>query len=244
MKNGITNHLEIVKGDFSDYKKLKEYHYIKDDPVCTRGIFKARCADLFAKAIPDPLGVIVYAVPIGEWKARNLAVDNYFSRYKSKSDRQSAINRNISYVARIIVDPRFHKLGIASRLLKETMPLFNCHWLETMTPVDKYMSLFTRNGFKLFFQPTPPIYQEMQQALLRAKVTKQYWTEPEVTDTVTRALNKYESNLFDSACKKFLRNFHHHEGEKKGIERIRYILSKIRYPNAYYLYANEKVPLI
>jgi GNAT superfamily N-acetyltransferase len=194
--------------------------------------------------MPTTLGVIVFSVPIGEWKARNLALSNYFSQYKSKSLRQSAINHNIVYIARIIVDPRFHKIGIASRLLKETIPLFNYHWIETMTPIDKYMSLFTKNGFKLFFQPTPQLYYDMQQALLRAKVDRQYWTLPKNATSVIDALNKYERNLFDSACKKFLRNFHHHEREKKGIARIEYILSKIRYPNAYYLYTNEKVPLI
>lgn len=244
MKKRLIDKIKIVNGTRENFRTLKDYHYIPEDPVYVRGIYVATPSPEYKNAFPDVLGVIVYAVPIGEWRARNRAVEDYFSRYKNKSARQSSINRNVSYIARVIVDPRFHKLGIGSKLVADTLTLQTHHWIETMTPPDRYMKMFTKLGFRSVIQPTPDLYLNMQRTLDAVGLSRQYWTNPEVAAVYLDNLNKYRSDIYNRAAKKFLQNFRHHENELRGYERIRYILTKIKYPNMYFLYTNPRNPII
>lgn len=243
MFNSLRNNLQVVKCTRTEFQTLQHYHYIPENPVCTRGFYKCIAKPGTVGNFPDPLGVIVYAVPIGEWRARNVAVNEFFSKYPNRSHRQSAINANVTYIARIIVDPRFHRLGIGTKLIKETLPLQDYHWIETMTPPDRYLQLFLKLGFRSVVQPTPLIYIEMQHVLDRVGVSRQYWSNPEIATTYIENLNKYKSDLFNKTAKKFLKNFSGHESELRGYERIRYILSKIKYPNMYFILTREDVPL-
>lgn len=244
INNKLIDHLQIVKCEKADFKLLQQYHYVPEDPVCVRNYYKCTVNPNFPGKYPDPLGVIVYSVPIGEWRARNLAVDNYFSIHKERSHRQSAINANVTYISRVIVDPRFHKLGIGSKLVRETIPLQNYHWIESMTPPDRYMNMFIKTGFRSVVQPTPELYINMQRTFDRVGLPRQYWVQPEIATVYLENLNKYKSDLYNRESKIFLRNFSRHEDELRGYERIRYILSKIRYPNMYFIYTREDIPLV
>jgi len=238
MNINIANTCEFVQGEKYDYDCLKEHHYVIGDPVCVRQIWKVRGIGNYRNALPDPIGVIVYSVPIGEWAARNVALGRFFDQYPTKSKRQSAINAYITYIARIIIDPRFHRQGIGSFLLRESLQLQTHALVETMTPIDKYSPMFVRQGFRLHFQQTPPIYTEMRFAFERAGIPEKIWHIPEIVQERIDHLSKYHAETFNRISKKFLQRFHHHEDEKSGITRTRYILSKIYYPNAYLLYLN------
>lgn len=242
MNNFIAKTCEFVKGTFADYKALKEYHYIQDDPVCVRGIWKVRAKTPNTGKFPDPLGIILYAVPIGEWQARKTALGDFFSQFESRAKRLSAINKYITYIARIIVDPRFFRLGIARTLLTESLKLQTHNLVETMTPIDWTKDMFEKAGFQHFYQPTPPAYYHMQQVFYRIGVPTEYWSNPDVVIQRIENLPRYESDLFNREAKKFLRRFRHHENETRGPDRIRYILSKIVYPNSYLLWHNPKCP--
>ena len=243
MTNFVVNACEVVKGEFRDYEALKEYHYIQTDPVCLRGIWKVRARSPYTRSFPDPLAVIVYMVPIREWTTRNIATDNYFLNWSRGGARQSVVNRNVTYLARIIVDPRFHKQGIASYLLEETLRLQTVPLVETMTPIDFTSRLFVRAGFKLYFQPTPIRYIRCQNALLSAGIPREIWHVPETVQLRIDSLSKHPHAELHKEIKTFIHTFHHHEYDKPGLERTRFLLSKIIYPNAYLLWKNPNVSL-
>lgn len=243
MSHFVANILEVVKGEFSDYETLKEYHYIQSDPVCLRGVWKVRARAPQTKSFPDPIGVIVYMVPIKDSIARNQATNDYFLHFKSVGKRQSAINKNVNYLARIIVDPRFHKLGIGSKLLSETLALQNRPLVETMTPIDFTSKMFIKAGFELFYQETPTRYTQIQSALFRVGIPPQMYHVPEAVQYRMEKLKKSESEFIQHEIKVFLRGFHHHEFMKPGLDRVKYLLSKINYPNAYLLWKNPTLQL-
>jgi GNAT superfamily N-acetyltransferase len=243
MSNFVANVLEIVKGDFSDYMKLKQYHYVPTDPVCVRSIYKARARFPHTKKFPEPLAVIVYMVPIKDSVARNRATDGYFLNWKKLSERQSKINKYVNYLARIIVDPRFHKIGIGSNLLEETLKLQNVPLVETMTPIDFTSKMFIKAGFEMFYQETPERYTRIQNALFRCGVPAQMYHVPEVVNYRIEHLKKSESEFLQHEIKIFLRGFHHHEKMPRGPARVRYLLSKINYPNSYLLWRHPKLIL-
>lgn len=227
----------------SDYHQLKEYHYVTGNPVCIRGIWKAQAKPPYTEKFPNPLGVIVYAVPINEWAARNVATNGFFSQFSDKSTRQSQINAKINYIARIIVDPRFHRCGIGSLLLRHTLPLQNRSLIETMTPIDRYSGLFKKFGFECYYQPTPEKYIWMQNQFFRYGIPKQIWEQALIVQERIDSLSAYKHSELHREMKRFCNIFHHHENQLPSFERTKFILSKIRYPNNYWLYRNPKMPL-
>lgn len=238
MSDFIANTLEIVKGRYSDYKKLKEYHYIQTDPVCVRDIYKVRPISRFTWGHPDPIAVIVYMVPIREWAARNIATNNYFSHYKKLSVRYSAINRNVTYLARIIVDPRYHRKGIASWLLTETLKLQTKPLIETMTPIDRVLPLFKKAGFKLYYQLTPERYTRCREALHKIAIIDELFLQPEIVQNRIESVNHHKRAFINKELKRFVKSFHHHENMKPGLDLTKFVLSKLDYPNAYLLWRN------
>ena len=243
MTDFIANTLEIVKGDFSDYKALKEYHYIQTDPVCVRDIYKVKAISKFARVHSDPIAIIVYMIPIREWAARNVATNDYFKYWKKISERYSAINRNVTYLARIIVDPRYHRKGIASYLLTETLKLQTKPLIETMTPIDRVLPLFKKAGFELFYQPTPERYIRCRDALHKIAVTDELFFQPEIVQIRIESMNHHKRAFINKEMKRFVRSFHHHEKDRPGIDLTRFVLSKLDYPNAYLLWRNPNSPL-
>jgi GNAT superfamily N-acetyltransferase len=241
--NFVANQCEVVKGNFDDYKKLREYHYVIGDPVCTRGIWKVRVRWPKTNMFPDPIAVIVYAVPINEWAARNVATKNYFLQWQNKSERQTMINRYITYIARIIVDPRFHRQGIASFLIAETLKLQPTCIVETMTPLDHTSGLFKKFGFRQFEQATPERYARCQNALRKVGIREDEWHLPEFVQSRIDLLSRHYHAYIHKEIKKFVKQFRHREYMYPGILRTRYLCSKIVYPNAYQIYFNPENPL-
>jgi GNAT superfamily N-acetyltransferase len=242
-KNFIANPLEVVKGTMTDFLILKEYHYVSENPVCLRGIWKVQAQYPYTDKFPNPLGVIVYAVPINEWAARNRATNNFFRKYPDKSTRQSQINAKINYIARIIVDPRFHHSGIGSLLLGKTLPLQNRALIETLTPIDRYSGLFRKFGFECHYQPTPEKYIIMQNALCKYGIPRQLWDQPLVVQERIDSLTRWKHSELHKVMRHFCKIFYHHEKDLPNFQRTKFILSKIRYPNNYWLYRNPDMPL-
>lgn len=241
MSNFITDTLEICKGNFHDYEKLKEYHYIQTDPVAIHDVYKVKARDGFQGQFPDPIAVVVYMAPIRDLTTRNKATDNYFKKYSKIAERYSAVNRNIVYLARVIVDPRFHRRGIAFWLVSETLKLQKYPLVETMTPIDKVLPLFRKAGFELHFQPTPTHYSDLLSVFERCQILPEIHRQPEIVQIRLDSLNHHKKAEINKAMKTFAKKFYHHENDRPGIELTKFVLSRIEYPNAYLLWRNPAV---
>ena len=217
---------------------------MKSDPVCSRGIYKIVAKFPYYKSFPDPLGVIVYAAPICDLVARHRATNDFFKAPDTLSNRVILVNTHITYISRIIIDPRFHRQGLASLLLEKTIPLQDYTIIETLTPLDHTSGLFRKFGFREFHQPTPPEYIRIQQAMKRVGISFDTWHVPEVVQSRIDSLSKYRHAFIHFEMKKFLQKFKSHRHDYPGITRTRYLLSKIIYPNAYQIFFNPKKPLI
>ncbi|MFA5252285.1 MAG: hypothetical protein WC454_06855, partial [Phycisphaerae bacterium] len=126
----VVKNLRIVRGDFEDYKKLARFHYRDSRPGAYTAIFviKNSAAVSAAKRTPrqagglnEPVGVIVYTMPSMGAELRNVATGNFFTGFDNRT-RLGLINKNIRCISRVIIEPRFRGLGLANRLVRETMP--------------------------------------------------------------------------------------------------------------------------
>lgn len=243
MPFNISQICETVKGNFDDYRILKEYHYIISDPCCIRGIYKIRAKYPYTNKFPDPMGLIVYTAPIADLEPRHKATNNFFKDIKNNSVRISLTNDYIVYIARIIIEPRFHKQGLATKLLQDTIPLQKQPIIETLTPLDHTSRLFKKFGFYEFHNPTPPEYVRIQNVFKKYNIPPEIWGQPEIVQYRIDSLSSYKHAIVHKEMKAFLRKFKAFRYSRPGLTRTRYLLSKIIYPNAYQIRIDpEKLP--
>ena len=111
----VTKHLEIVQGGPGDYKSLCCYHYRETDAGPFAAIFALQADENLAhRAGIKTAGVIVYRMPSTGLELRNIATNNFFTGF-GRGTSLSLINNNIRCISRVIIEPRFRGLGLASR---------------------------------------------------------------------------------------------------------------------------------
>ena len=128
----VYNKLEIVAGGANDYRELAEYHYRDSRIGPYAAIFAIKpTGTLAVKLGTTIIGVIVYTMPSVGVELRNVATGNLFAGF-DKGTRLALINKNIRRISRVIIEPRFCSLGLASRLVQETMPKMDVPIVEAM----------------------------------------------------------------------------------------------------------------
>lgn len=239
----VANCLEIIPARLADYERLSEYHYRTEPIKPTTQIYKVRLKPPHTNSMPDPIAVIVYRMPIPEIRPRTTATKGYFHQPKTLSARLKLVNQKIQYIARLIVDPRFRKMGIATWLLKDTLERQQVPIIETLTPIDFTNKIFQKAGFKLFLTPAPPWYRRFTNELLSIGLTEDALLSPLHVQARLDRLKPPMAEPIEHEIKIFIRHFRHRDHMAPDINRTKFFLSKIRYPEAYLIWFNPRVPL-
>ncbi|MBA7618968.1 hypothetical protein ES703_26300 [subsurface metagenome] len=243
MSKIIPDILEVVPGTLKDYHKLAEYHYLPKRLRLVSNVFKIKARYPYHKSFPDPIGVNVYKMPIPELRSRSAATNGYFRTPATKSERMKLVNSNIRYAARLIIDPRFRKMGVATKLVKESMEQMNIPIIETLTPIDFTNEMLVKLGFELYYTPAPTWYRPFVQTLRALGLTPDYMLLP---STLTRRIQRLKGERRENTehqIQSFLHQFKRRQFMPAGIERARFILSKIPFPEAYLIWFNPKIKL-
>jgi len=239
----VANCLEIIPGKLADYKRLAEYHYRTEPIRPVTQIYKINMKPPHTKSMPDPIAVIVYRMPIPEIRPRTTATKGYFHEPKTLSARLKLVNQKIQYIARLIVDPRFHKMGLATWLLEDTLERQQVPIIETLTPIDWTNKIFQKAGFKLYHTPAPPWYRRFENALLSIGLTEDSLTSPLHVHFRLEHLQPKNADRIEHEIKVFIHHYRHRDGMPPGIERTKFMLSKLPYPEAYLIWFNPRNPL-
>lgn len=242
MNDFITDCLEIVPGQFSDYKTLSEYHYQRETPSLPEQIYKIRGNEKTHDSLPDPIAVIVFSMPTVNLHGRTQATKGYFRKPRTDIGKLRVVNKKIRYLSRIIVDPRFHKQGLGSWLIKDTLERQTIPIVETLTPIDYTNKMFQKLGFKLFNSPSPKWYQRFTNALTNVRVDLKSINCPPAVHFRLHHLSPEQTNYIENEILQFLYHFRHRKGMTDSPERTAYFCSKLPYPQAYLIWHNPRVP--
>ncbi|MBN2594633.1 MAG: hypothetical protein JXA81_14085, partial [Sedimentisphaerales bacterium] len=104
----VCKSLQIVPGRLDDYKRLSRYHY--------RGGHPGPASSIFVLKQPGgkvPVGVIVYSNAPAVLELRNIATNHIFAGL-DRSTKLGLINANIRRISRVVIEPRYRGLGLAS----------------------------------------------------------------------------------------------------------------------------------
>lgn len=167
--------LRIEAGSLRDYRALAEHHYKSGPPYAPTEIYAMRHENLsplrrLARCGPDDVlvGVLVMARPQLCCAPREAATGG---RYRGLSRRESAalINREVSAIARVIVDPRYRGLGFAARLVRHALAHAATPYVEALAAMGRVNPFFERAGMVKYEPPPRPADARLLDALAEVK---------------------------------------------------------------------------
>ena len=235
-KCSICKKLQIVPGKVDDYKQLAHYHYRDSRPGPYAAIFALRFGD-------ETIGVIVYAMPSPRLELRGIATDNLFVGF-DKATQLALLNKNVRCISRVIIEPRFRTLGLASRLVRETMPKINVPIIEAMAVMGLVNPFFEKAGMKAFTAKAPARCIQLIEALSMVGVEKEELIDPQKVQRKLDRLPVAGAEFIELQIKRFLQSYGKRRNMSAGLERTRYVLSKLTARPVYYIWFNPKLELL
>ena len=233
----ITKHLEIRLAKRFVYDALARFHYRSHCPAVCAAIYamydtwhgRLSCGD-------TPVGIIVYTMPAMELAARNTAIGEIFEGCRSREQRMKIINENIRRISRVIIDPRYRGLGLAARLVRETMPLINVPIVEAIAVMGRVNPFFEKAGMRAY--PTRISHQcgQMLKALKTVGIEQRLFIQPREVQRRFDAMDGRLKFWLEHQIKRFLNAYGKRRNMPPGLERTRFILSKLTAEPIYYIW--------
>ncbi len=242
----VTKKLQIVPGCLGDYKKLARYHYRDSRIGPFAAIFAIKSGQGGASPAlrlgVEPIGVIVYTMPSVGVELRNIAMGNLFTGL-DKRTRLALINKNIRCISRVVIEPRFRGLGLASRLVRETMPEMNVPIVEAMAVMGLVNPFFEKAGMKAFAAKMQERCVQLVEAFSLVGIEKEELINSERVQQKLDRLERREGEFIELQIKHFLQSYGKRRYERASLERTRLLLGKLTFRPVYYIWFSEKVGL-
>lgn len=237
----LTKKLQIVRGTLNDYKQLANYHY-RDGRIGPFAAVFALKPTALLPLVPcgRALGVIVYRMPTAGLELRNVATGGVFAGL-DRSTQLALINRNIRTISRVIIDPLLRGLGLATRLVRETMPQMNIPIVEALAVMGTVNPFFQKAGMKVFTAPPHERCVTLIEALSAVGVEKKELLDAMLVQKKLAALRWPAADFIEGRIKKFLQSYGRRKDMPPGLERTRYVLSKLTERPTYYIWFNQNL---
>jgi len=136
----IARKVKIEEGTVEDYRKLEHFHYRAGKLPHPYKIFKMTYNG-------EIIGVIVYSYPPILSFGRN--------RYFGYRIPVKQLNKDFVIISRVVIHPKFRGIGLGVKLVKETLPLVDKKYVETVAVMAKYNPFFEKAGMKKVAVSTP-----------------------------------------------------------------------------------------
>jgi GNAT superfamily N-acetyltransferase len=237
----IHKELQVVPGDMSDYKSLAAYHYRDSRPVAVKAVYvlrPQRVGGLFGRR---PAGVIVYTMPNPRLALRAIATGGIFRGLDRRTELEW-LNRHVRCIARVIIEPRFRGIGLAVRLVRETMPRLNVSIIEALAIMPRVNPFLERAGMKCFPPQVRMEQVELLAALRTAGVEEDLLVDPDAVQQRLDRLRPDAAALIEARIQRFLKSHGRRRTMPSGIERTRYLLGALTHRPAYYIWFNPWLP--
>lgn len=241
----VTKHLEIHPATRAEYAALAHFHYRSSCPAVYTAIYamydfsfsplKTQNLELET----NPVGVIVYTMPAIELAARNSAIGELFANCKNRKARMKMINENIRCISRVIIDPRYRGLGLAARLVRETMPLMQVPIVEALAAMGRFNPFFEKAGMKAYPAKISRQCQKMRNVLNTVGIRDYEFLRPAQVQAKLDSLDGRLKFWLEHQTQRFLNAYGKRRYMPDGIERTRFILSKLIAEPVYYLWRND-----
>jgi hypothetical protein len=229
----ITKRVRIIEGSLADYHALSRFHYRDSRLGPFEKIFVAMLGS-------NRAGVIVYSMPIPTLSLRNKATGNYFLGLDRRS-LISLVNKTVRTISRVIIEPRFRGLGLAVRLVRDTMAVMNVPMIEALAVMGHTNPFFEKAGMKPYKSPPGAESVRMTEALSLVGIEDMLTVDAEAAQRHIEELSQGKRLFIEREVKHFLQGYGKRKHMPPGLERTQFILSKLTDRPVYYLWLNPEV---
>lgn len=248
--------LQIVRGSIEDYRRLSVYHYrdCKLGPYNHIYAIRHKTQDtrnsnqefrLTMDAAPAVLhsqnytqgplaGVIVYAMPPLGLELRNVALGGCLLKMDLKN-RFSFINKNIRIISRVIIEPRFRSIGLAEKLVRETIDKVDVPIVEALAVMGRVCKFFERAGMTAYEGPEHKRCIKMREAFAIAGITEQDRIDAEIVQGKIERLSPELWDFIDKQMTRFLQCYGKRRKMQASLDRTRFVLSRLGARPIYYI---------
>jgi hypothetical protein len=243
----IEKDLHIVKGSIEDYRRLSVYHYrdCKLGPyshIFTMNLTGSVTRDLcLVSRVPNHearativAGVIVYSMPPLGLELRNVALGESPLKMSLKN-RFSFINKNIRIISRVIIEPRFRSIGLAEKLVRETMNKVDVPIIEALAVMGRVCRFFERAGMTAYRGPEHKRCIKMREAFAIAGITERDRIDAAVVQEKIDKLTTDMQDFIDKQIQKFLQCYGKRRKMPPSLNRTRFVLSRLGMRPIYYI---------
>jgi GNAT superfamily N-acetyltransferase len=236
----VATNLRIVPGTRADYEPLARFHYRCSLPAACARIFVLKGTFRDAARL-SVVGVIVYSMPALGCELRNVALGGLLAGL-SRRTRAAVINAGIRTISRVVIEPRFRGIGLAARLVRETMPEMNVPFVEALAVMGRVNPFFEKAGMSPCSAPPSRKHARMIETLAAAGIAGIDLIDPRRTHAKLDALAAADSRharLIARHITGFLQCYGKRRLMPHGLERTRFLLTKLTPRPIYYLWKKK-----
>jgi GNAT superfamily N-acetyltransferase len=168
----VCDDLEIVEGSHANWRALARFHYRVGRPGTVDRVFVLRMREFKGSLIAFRLGVVgvvVYSMPLLNCAVRHRATGGRYL-VGSKSEQLALLNREVRWVSRVVIHPQFRGIGLAARLVRETLDLCGGVYVEVIAAMGLVNPFFERAGMVAFVVPESVACVRMRAAMERCGI--------------------------------------------------------------------------
>lgn len=236
----VARKLQILPGTLDDYRRLAHYHYRHVRPGPVAAIFAFRPGPMSELRNQAPaVGVIVYSMPVPEVELRDVATAGFFAGF-DRSTKCALLNKHVRCISRLIVDPRFRGLGLASLLVQETMPLMGVTIVEAMAVMGLVNPFLERAGMTAYRAQIPLRTVRLVEAFSSVGIEPEYLVDPAHVQRSIDQLAGAEGQFIELEIRRFLQSYNRCRDMPPGLKRTVYVLSRLTTRPVYYVWFNPE----
>ena len=235
----VTKYLEIVRAGLTEYNYLSRFHYRQSFACPHVAIYAMKDTHPARARVAGVVGVIVYTMPAPQVALRNAATGGVFCGFGDRRLQLQMVNKYVRCISRVIIEPRYRGLGLASRLVAETMPRLGAAVIEAMAVMGAVHPFFEKAGMKRYEAKPAAGSVQLIEALGMVGIDEREFIDSQAVQDKLDGLSGCEAAFVDRQIAGFLQTYGKRSRMAPGIERTRYVLSKLSSRPVYYIWFNR-----
>lgn len=236
----LLKYVTLCPGTIADYHWLSRYHYRDERLGPVAAVWTLRQRVPLMPHEHSVIGVIVYTYPAPNCAARNAALGPLFCS-SDRAEGLRCLNQSVRTISRVVIDPVWRGLGLAAWMVRESMPLLNVPYIESLAVMGRFNLFLEKAGMKHY--PTPENKKALRLALLLSEldIPPTLWHNPEVVHARILSLNAHDVARLERCIHDFLGPFGKRRKMPPGLDRTDFVCRKLAYPPAYFLWRKQDV---
>jgi hypothetical protein len=178
-------------------------------------------------------------MPVPGIELRNLATGGAFVGLDDKAGQMQWLNRYVRCISRVIIEPRYRSLGLAVKLVSDTMPRLGVPFVEAMAVMGRFNPFFARAGMTGFSASEPVRCVRLREALEVVGIDEVMIVDPDAVGRHIDSLGGSDKRFIDDELGRFMQAYGKRRGMSDSAGRLEFALSRLSARPVYYIWKNE-----